>query len=58
MKNIFDGFESELDELDPRIREKAMEIADELSQSGNYTSKQARKEAIKRAEQWFYDLEG
>ena len=58
MKNLFENFESELDELSPAIREKAIEIADQLIKNPDYTEEMARKEAVKKAEQWYYDLEG
>lgn len=40
------------------VKEKAIEIANLLMQKGDITEKEAIAEAIKRAKEWFYDLEG
>ena len=59
MKNIFNGHEVELDELEPHIRQKAIEIARDLcADDPNLTHDKLRKRAIKMAERWYYDLEG
>jgi uncharacterized protein YdaT len=54
----FDAFQEKLQRLNPRVREKAVAIAEELIKQENYTIKDAVEEAISRAEEWFYDLEG
>lgn len=55
---MFDDFKTELDSLNPTVREKALEIAQELVQKKDLSAKEALKEAIIRAEEWFYDLGG
>ena len=55
---MFEDFRTDLDSLDPVIKEKALEIANQLMKQGKFTEKEAITEAIKRAEEWFYDLEG
>lgn len=58
MEWLFEGFKTDLDSLNPPIREKALEIANKLMKQGDYSEKEAITEAIKKAEEWFYDLEG
>ena len=55
---MFEDFKTDLDSLNPVIQEKAVAIANELMKEGKYTEKEAITEAIKQAEEWFYDLEG
>ena len=55
---MFEDFKTDLDSLNPTVREKALEIANELMKEGKFTEKEAITKAIKRAEEWFYDLEG
>ena len=55
---MFEDFRTDLDSLDPVIKEKALDIANQLMKQGKLTEKEAITEAIKRAEEWFYDLEG
>ncbi|WP_168194563.1 hypothetical protein [Antarcticibacterium arcticum] len=55
---MFENFKTDLDSLNPIVREKALEIANEVMKEGKFTEKEAITEAIKRAEEWFYDLEG
>ncbi|EIJ39895.1 hypothetical protein LDL79_10975 [Leeuwenhoekiella palythoae] len=55
---MFEDFKSDLDSLDPRVREKALEIAGQLVKEKNYMEKKAISEAIVKAEEWFYDLGG
>ncbi|MDT0691376.1 hypothetical protein RM549_16390 [Salegentibacter sp. F188] len=54
----FEDFKTDLDSLNPTVREKALEIANELMKEGKFTEKEAITEAIKQSEEWFYDLEG
>lgn len=58
MEWLFEDFKTDLDPLNPIIREKALEMANELMKQGEYLEKEAIDEAIKKAEEWFYDLEG
>ena len=55
---MFEDCRTDFDTLDPVIRKKALEIANQLMKQGKFTEKEAINEAIKRAEEWFYDLEG
>ena len=55
---MFEDFRTDLDMLDPVIKKKALEIANQLIKQEEFTKKEAITEAIKRAEEWFYDLEG
>jgi uncharacterized protein YdaT len=59
MKRTFDDLEPMLKELNPKVREKAIELADEMLVDGRHTdAEQALKDGIKLAEEWFSDLEG
>ncbi|WP_182995360.1 hypothetical protein [Pelobium manganitolerans] len=58
MKEIFNEFETDLKDLKPKVREKAIEIASGLLIKKNYTRQDALKEGIRQAEEWFLDLEG
>ncbi len=49
----FEAFQEKLQQLNPRVREKAVEIAKKLVEKENYKEKDAVKEAISRAEEWF-----
>ncbi|MDT0651172.1 hypothetical protein [Autumnicola edwardsiae] len=55
---MFEDFKTDLDSLNRTVRKKALEIANELMIQGKCTEKEAITEAIKQAEEWFYDLEG
>lgn len=55
---MFEDFKTDLDSLNKVVREKALAIAKELVEKKNLTPKEAITEAIIRAEEWFYDLEG
>ncbi len=54
----FENFKADLDDLSPPVREKALEIAQNLMEEGNISEAKAIKEAIKKAEEWFYNSEG
>ncbi len=54
----FENFRTDLDSLNPTIRKKALEIASYLIKEKSYTEKKAIAEAIIKAEEWYYDLEG
>ncbi len=58
MDSMFENFKTDLNSLNPTVREKALEIANELMKEGKFTEKEAIIEAFKRAEEWSYDLEG
>lgn len=57
MKNHTE-YEKELRELEPKVKEKALEIAHKLLSEKKYSEEKAIKEGIKLAEAWFMDLEG
>ncbi|WP_168926319.1 hypothetical protein [Marixanthomonas ophiurae] len=54
----FEDFKTDLDTLNPIVREKALSIAKELIEKKDISAKEALSEGIIRAEEWFYDLEG
>ena len=54
----FKNFKADLDALDPLVKEKTLTIANQLMMQGKYSEKEAITEAIKRAEEWFYDRQG
>lgn len=58
MKWTFENFQADLDDLKPEVRKKALEIANELMDKGNYTKEEAIDEAIKEAEEWYLDSQG
>ncbi|HET6527986.1 MAG TPA: hypothetical protein VFG39_04475 [Balneolaceae bacterium] len=58
MKWTFENFKTDLDDLDPRVREKALEIANNLMEKDDYSEERAIEEAIKEAEEWFLDRQG
>lgn len=44
--------------LEPRVREKAIEIANQLKQQGTVRELSIVDEAIKQAMEWFQEMEG
>ncbi|QQX76267.1 MULTISPECIES: hypothetical protein [Aequorivita] len=58
MKWTFENFKPKLQNLAPEVREKAIEIAQELMQKGGISEEKAISKAIIEAEEWFYDLGG
>lgn len=59
MKSAFEDFDPLFNELTPRVREKAIELASQLLASGAISDREAAlKEGIRQAEEWFMDLEG
>lgn len=54
----FEDFETELKDLSQKVRLKALEIANELKRKEHYSKEKAIKEAIVKAQEWFYDSEG
>lgn len=55
---MFENFKNDLESLTPKVKEKALEIANGLMKKEGISEKAAITEAIKRAEEWFYDLGG
>ena len=55
---MFEDFKTDLDTLNPIVREKALSIAKEVIEKKDISAKEALSEGIIRAEEWFYDLEG
>jgi uncharacterized protein YdaT len=59
MDQHFNDYEHMLNELTPKVREKAIQLALEMLAEGKYTDKeQALKEGIRQADEWFTELEG
>ncbi|WP_167335378.1 MULTISPECIES: hypothetical protein [Pedobacter] len=52
------NFPMEMKDLDPRVREKALEIANELKNTREVSELHIVEVAINRAQQWFMNLEG
>lgn len=52
MKWTFENFGADLKDLNPLVRKKALEIANQLMDE-RYTEEEAIKKAIKEAEEWF-----
>ena len=55
---MFEDFKTDLDKLNPTVREKAIEIANKLIEQDHFSKEKAITEAIVRAKEWFYDLGG
>ncbi|MGB7394350.1 MAG: hypothetical protein WA913_08160 [Pricia sp.] len=53
----FRGFNRKLDKLEPLIRERAVEIAGELMDTGEFTQERAVEAGIELTEELHYDLE-
>jgi len=58
MEWIFEDFKTDLDSLNPKVREKALAIAKELVEKKGLSAKEAIQKAVIRAEEWFFDLGG
>ncbi len=58
MKWTFENFKPKLQNLTPEVREKVLEIAHEIMETGSVSEEKAISQAIIKAEEWFYDLEG
>jgi len=48
----------ELSNLNPRVRSKAVSIAEKLMEKDSYTEEEAVEEAIKKAEERYFGLGG
>ena len=55
---IFENFRAKLENLNPQVREKAVEIAKTLMEKDGFSDEEAIKKAIVEAEEWFLDSEG
>lgn len=55
---MFENFTKDLNRLEPIVREKAIEIGNQLMREEEISEEEAIKRGITRAEEWFYDLEG
>ncbi|WP_316747080.1 hypothetical protein [Pedobacter gandavensis] len=53
-----ENFPLEMQDLKPIIREKAIEIANQLKKERTVNELAIVEEAIKQAEEWFLNLEG
>lgn len=58
MENQFENLPEDLKDLKPKVKEKALEIALKLSKEKKYQGEELIREAVKRAEEWFYESEG
>ena len=58
MKELFINFGLELDDLNSIVKERAIEIANQLLEKDKISKEEALKEGIKQAEEWFLDMEG
>lgn len=56
-EGIFDDFKVDLAELKPKVREKAIELARELTNKG-MAKEQAIRKGIQKAETWFLESQG
>lgn len=57
MEWTFERLGVDLKELNPKVREKALELANQLKEEG-YTDAEAIRQAIKEAEEWYLDTQG
>jgi uncharacterized protein YdaT len=58
MKWTLENYPFEMNDLEPHVREKAIEIANQLSAERTVSELSVVPEAIKRAQEWFLELEG
>lgn len=58
MKWTLENHPLEMNDLDPKVREKAIEIANQLKKEGKIKELSIVDEAIKRAQDWFLNMEG
>ena len=57
--NEFNESDPMLNDLSPKVKEKALQLAADLLAEGRFANPaEALKEGIKQAEEWFLDLEG
>lgn len=53
-----DNYPFEMNELEPKVRDKAIEIANQLKENHTVSELSIVPEAIKQAQEWFLELEG
>lgn len=58
MKWTFEKLQPDLKDLNPKVRRKALEIANRLMVEENLSEGEAIKLAIKKAEEWYLDTQG
>ncbi|MEJ6978881.1 hypothetical protein WG906_00370 [Pedobacter sp. P351] len=58
MKWNAENFPKEMEILNPRTRDKAIELLNTLMGSNIYSEQEAIALAIQQAEEWFYEAEG
>jgi uncharacterized protein YdaT len=58
MKWTNENYPFEMNDLEPHVREKAIEISNQLKQDNTVSELSIVPEAIKRAQEWFLDMEG
>lgn len=58
MKWTSKNYPLEMEELEPRVKEKAIEIANRLKQEGEVKELSIVDQAIKQAKEWFLEMEG
>lgn len=51
-------FDTKLKNLNPKVKEKALEIADRQRKNLNVSEEEAMKKGLKEALEWFYNMEG
>ncbi|SMO82634.1 hypothetical protein [Fodinibius sediminis] len=55
MKWTFEDFGADLKDLNPKVREKALEIANRMMEEGDGSEGEVIKQAVKEAQEWFLD---
>ncbi len=58
MEWIFENFKTELSNLTPEVRKKALIIAKKLMKKGGVSEDEAIRKAIVEAQEWLYNSEG
>lgn len=58
MKWTFERVGANLKDLNPKVRDKAIEIARHLIEDEGYTEGEAIQKAIQKAEEWFLNTQG
>jgi len=58
MEWTLENFPVGMNDLDPKVREKAIEIANKLNKEGRIKESAVVDEAIQQAQEWFLNLEG
>ena len=58
MKWTFEDYGADLKNLNPRVRDKALEIANRLMEEEDYSEGEAIKQGIKEAQEWNLDRQG